>query len=482
MGLLLSLLSACNNQVVKTTNTVVPPLDERTVYDARATQSASSYSINSLPASESTLHAIIAADTHDKMVGKSVGIDLQNVEQLLRSIQDNTGLTLQTHSFSGDEFTRNNVNYALNQLSVGPNDVVIFYYSGHGLNLSKGSKWPALVFDNSFWDLDKVRSQIKAKNPRFLMVIADACNNLAPVISSYRGTGSKGMPRAKNYQALFLNYRGDIIASSSSPGQKSWGSNGNGGFFTEAFLNHLNEELASASTPSWQAIMERAKNPLPTYDPDQPFQHPQYEINIRRVEAPLPPSEPSSEQTEFVPIHSPAIPPPAPAVEPPLILPPPVEVEEPLAEPLVTHEDNLSIQVLPSPQFRLGDTMRIKVRNDSREKGYLLVWDINSAGQITRIFPNQYYQKHQLGAGKTKTIPENAFSGFGFTIVKPVGQSVLVALLVKKHQVQTVLSERVERLSASTAHLALQRLREQLKQSLGKNKWSMNTVDYDIAD
>jgi len=473
MGLLFSLLSACNNEVVKTSDTVSPPLDEPVYTVSDSTPSASSDSISSsaLPASGPTLHAIIAADTDDETVGKSVEIDLENVGKLLLSIQDNTGLRLQTRSISGNELTRNKVIEALNQLSVGPNDVVIFYYSGHGVNLNKGSKWPALVFGGRFLDLDEVKARIKAKNPRFLMVFADACNNLVQVISSFRGT--KGMPRAKNYRQLFLNYRGDIMASSSIPGQKSWGNNGDGGFFTQAFLNHFNEELASASTPSWQAIMERAKKPLPTYHSEQPFQHPQYEINIRRVEASLQASEAS--------IHSSAIPPLAPAIKPPLILPPQIEAEKQSAEPLVA-DDDLSIQVLPSSPFHLGDTMRLKVRNGGREKGYLLVWDINSAGQITRIFPNQFEQKHALGAGKTKTIPENAFSGFGFTIVEPVGQSVLVALLVKKHQVQTVLSERFEGLSAPYADQALQRLRGQLKQKLGENGWLMNTLDYEIVD
>jgi len=473
MSFLLSLLSACNNEVVKTSDTVSPPLDEPVYTVSDSTPSADSIN-RALPASGAILHAIIAADTDDEMVGKSVEIDLENVESLLLSIQDNTGLRLQTRSISGNELSRNKVIEALNQLSVGPSDVVIFYYSGHGVNFNKGSKWPSLVLAGRFLDLDEVKARIKAKNPRFLMVFADACNNLVQVISSVRGT--RGMPRAKNYRDLFLNYRGDIMASSSIPGQKSWGSHGGGGFFTQAFLNQLNEELASASIPSWQAIMERAKKPLPTYDSEQPFQDPQYEINIRRVEASLSSLE-GSKQGEFEPVH--VIPPSTSAVEAPFLG---TSEEKPSAESLGVHDEQLFIEVLPSSKFRLGDTMRLNVRNGGREKGYLLVWDINSAGEITRIFPNQFDQKHALGAGNTKTIPENAYSGFGFTIVEPVGQSVLVALLVKKHQVQMVLSERFEGLSAPTADQALQRLRGQLKQKLGENGWAMNTVDYEIVD
>jgi hypothetical protein len=467
---LISLLTGCNEQVIKHSDRKLPVSDEQNASSSQKLETTSSSqeleydsSINTSPGFGSTLHAIIAADTHDETIGKSVEIDLENIKTLLRSIQQNTGLGLQTHSFSGEQLTRNNVNLALNQLSVEPNDVVIFYYSGHGINLNKGSKWPALVFGGRFLNLDKVRDQIKAKNPRFFMVLADACNNLAQVISSHRGVGDKGRPLPKNYQSLFLNYRGNIIASSSIPGQKSWGSHGQGGFFTHAFLTHLIEELASSSTPNWQTIMERAKQPLPTDDPEHPFQHPQYTMALQQLQSSVPPSKPS----------------PSAGVTPsaPLPISPISEISTQIA-PSVNDHGQLSIKLLPNAPFRLGDKMRIAV--DSPKQGYLFLWDINSGGQISRLFPNQYSQQHQLNAGKTKTIPENAFSGFGFSIVKPVGRSILVGLLVKPSQVQTVLSQRF--LSSSTAEQSLQRLRQQLKQSLGKNHGPMSTVDYQIRN
>lgn len=132
--------------------------------------------------------------------------------------------------------------------------------------------------------------------------------------------------------------------------------------------------------------MERAKQPISIYTPlRHNIQQPQSKIDIEHISTPIVQEKPEQE---------------APA---------------------------LSIQVLPSQQFRVGESMQIQIFNPSREDGHLLVWDINSSGQITRLFPNQYTQETSLAAGKTISFPENAM-GFGLRIVEPIGDNLLVAL------------------------------------------------------
>jgi hypothetical protein len=478
LSILLLLLSACNDSVVKTASPVVPvPLDLNKPYSNSTTLPPLYPYSRTLPSSgTSTLHAIIVADTNNKTIGESVEKDIENMSDLLQSIKDNTGLQLKVQSIDGNQLTLDNVTNTVNDLSVGRDDVVIFYYSGHGLNLAKGSKWPSMLLDYELLELDWAITKLTDKKPRFFMVIADACNTFIEFLN--RSSKSMGLLRPENYRELFLNYHGYIIASSSTPGQKSWGSNGIGGYFTHAFLNSLNENLAF-SNPSWHTILEQAKKPIPTDDPEQPLQHPQTEINIERV---LPVDGEEIEEVEEVvddedfgdnEVNE-------------------VEVNEPERPEYnvsisqqhperETDDDQLSIQVLPSQQFRVAESMQIKVHNRSQEQGYLFVWDINNAGQLTRIFPNKYSQKkRQLPAGKTVMIPENAFAGFGLRIVEPVGQNFLVALLVKENLVQKVL--RLENLSATNDQATLQQLREQLNKNLGQeDDWSIATVDYKIT-
>ena len=483
LALSLLLLFACNNnQVVKTTDAIPVPIvgsEEPPVSSHSTTQPPLySHSKTQQSTTATTLHALIVADTTDKTIGESVDIDRENIGQLLQSITENTGLRLSTQSIYGEQVTHRNITQALNRLSVGPNDAVIFYYSGHGINMTKGSRWPALLVGGRFMELDFVVGTLKAKKPRFFIAIADACNTLIEMNYSKRGSKSMGTLNPENYRALFLNSRGHIITSSSTPGQKSWGDKRDGGFFTQAFLNSLNEELDSSS-PSWHALMKRATKSIPTPDPEQPFQQPQDEINIERIAPSL--AETNGAETDIIVQTPPVI------TVPDVIVPPESTIAEitpvsPQNDLLGNDGNQLFIQVLPSRQFRLGEMMRVKVHNRSHKDGYILVWDINSAGQLTRIFPNQYSRKnYQIKAGKTVTIPENAYAGFGLTIVEPVGNNFVVTLLVKKEQMQTVLSQQLEDISATNAQAALQRLRQRLNQRLGQGGWAIATVDYEIV-
>jgi len=222
-----------------------------------------------------TLHAVIVADTNDSSVGKSVKVDLTNMQSLLGDISRHTGLATAGKSVSGRELSRGNVMTAINSLSIKSNDVVIFYYSGHGFNPGN-SKWPGMDLKNGRLTLKKVRNTLQQKNPRLLIVIADTCNGFT------RGAEggfrySKAAEKQKNYRELFLKYRGTITASSSKPGQFSRGNKIIGGYYTDALLINLSKELASLNRPSWQALMKRANKPITK---DGFLQEPQSKVQV----------------------------------------------------------------------------------------------------------------------------------------------------------------------------------------------------------
>jgi len=222
-----------------------------------------------------TLHAIIVADTDDPNIGKSVEVDLKRLENLVKEIANNTGLSLTGGSLFGDSFTKSNILTVVNDLSVGPDDVVWFYNSSHGFN-SGGGEWPDIYAGTSGIPLNNIADIIKSKNPRLSIVMADVCNkslNRAGYDSSRAGG------KAENYKELFLKYKGTIIASSSIKGQYSWGNAQMGGLFTNAFLGELGQELiVSDRRPSWETLMERATQPI--QNSSEP-QQPQAEVNVR---------------------------------------------------------------------------------------------------------------------------------------------------------------------------------------------------------
>ncbi len=211
-------------------------------------------------------------------IGESVKVDLEKLKKLTTSISNYTGLALNRKEIKGDQLTHQRVMANLNSLSVKENDVVIFYYSGHGYNPGQ-TKWPAMNLGDKTLTLRSVFDLIKRKNPRFFLVIADTCNVaisnrfflVAPRTLEARST------RPESYQQLFLESLGYIIASAAKPGQFAWSNSQTGGFFTRQWLGSLNQALTSY-TPSWQRIMTRATRMITL--PNEQKQNPQSKVEI----------------------------------------------------------------------------------------------------------------------------------------------------------------------------------------------------------
>ncbi len=124
--------------------------------------------------------------------------------------------------------------------------------------------------------------------------------------------------------------------------------------------------------------------------------------------------------------------------------------------------------------------MTIKVTNRSPNSGYLFVWDIDSAGKLARLLPNEFSQQHRLDAGQTRQIPEHKYVGYSLTMKEPIGNGFIVALLADESARQPLLSENLSNLSANQAQTTLQQLRERLTQLLG-SEGVITAVQYQIV-
>jgi hypothetical protein len=150
---------------------------------------------------------------------------------------------------------------------------------------------------------------------------------------------------------------------------------------------------------------------------------------------------------------------------------------------------NLRLKMLPNASRRIGETMQIKLT--SQETGYLFLLDINSAGQLTRIFPNKYsssqLSKYKIKAGQTVIIPDESY-GFDFTATEPMGKGLLVAFLVEEDYVYNVrLPEAFKTIQVTEAYKTLQQLNQYLNAMLETDKGtrpvrrSITTLDYHIT-
>lgn len=219
---------------------------------------------NIVSLSAANLHLILVADTTDSSIGKSVEIDANRVKTVVKGIASKTGLRLKVTEVSGKRMVSTNVINAVNNAAVKKGDVVYFHYSGHGYRVAdKKDRWPALyMHDEKGVDMLWVAKTLAGKNPRFLIVLSDSCNNVidsahAPPMrnSSFR----RSVPEA--YKRLFLEYKGVILGSGSKPGQYSMGDNVNGGLFTNQFILSLNNQLKNKDA-DWVPLMKTATRPI----------------------------------------------------------------------------------------------------------------------------------------------------------------------------------------------------------------------------
>lgn len=238
---------------------------------------------HSAPARSARLIAILVADTGSEDIGEGVSIDLSRMSALVEDIAANTGLELQKIILAGTNLTRNGVANAVDQMIAGLDDVIVFYYSGHGARpLGKTSNWPDLAFDEGFVDFGQILDVLQRKQPRFVLALADACNNyLTPELKQRERRAFPSAISQESYRQLFLEQQGSVLACSSQPGEVSYSHRLTGGFFTSDFLNKLTATLLS-SNPSWYEVQTHEITAFGMYT-----QHPYYEIDIQPFEPPV---------------------------------------------------------------------------------------------------------------------------------------------------------------------------------------------------
>lgn len=223
-----------------------------------------------------TIHWITFADTTDPNVGK---IDV-NTHQILYTRWISSvnaalapkGYKTQIHDFYGSKTSPENCKSIVQNLICDPEDIVVFYYLGHGgRSMNDTSRYPQMLlaqnYENMCVPLTWVHQELKRKNPRLTLTIGMCCNSYDENLSA-KNTIAFGLNNSsasfsnneiQNIQKLFLGYKGDIIVSSSKPGQSSWGCYKQDFGITDFFSYHLIKQFARMSAqdkdPKWEELL-----------------------------------------------------------------------------------------------------------------------------------------------------------------------------------------------------------------------------------
>lgn len=225
------------------------------------------------------IHAILVIDEYSN-IKDACKKDYRMMERELKIISNNTRLESVIYK---TDFTKRDVNRVIDNLKVKSNDVILFYYTGHGYRYTdQESRFPYLVISkqhqavqNIHMGLEKIHNRLKKKNARLTVSLADACNALVPIRESdVDALDLEEIPESV-YKNLFLDKKGDVIVSSSSATEYSYCNAANGSFYTIAFLNALHE---GTTNTEWEDVLGTTKTAV--LEMSQQKQRPQYDINV----------------------------------------------------------------------------------------------------------------------------------------------------------------------------------------------------------
>jgi hypothetical protein len=187
---------------------------------------------------------------------------------------------------SGNEFSKVNVDNAIISMRPAPNDIVVFYYTGHGFSEMKDNyRFPYLdLRDKSYQDyggqytmnMEAIFQKIKMKGARLNLILSDCCNNDPSQSQNMTSedpetkVSSIGWDKNKCI-SLFLNpRRQSVLATAAQKGELSAGNVSEGGFFTSNFLQSLEKHIGKVRTTTrpleatWPSIISLATNETTT--------------------------------------------------------------------------------------------------------------------------------------------------------------------------------------------------------------------------
>ena len=200
------------------------------------------------------LHVVIAADENDASIGKYCQTDRTNIESLFLSNVDPA--SLRTHVVPASSLTQTGLPQFIQGLSVGPEDAVVFYYSGHGNYARDGQHY--LVVAGQWISRSAVTSTLQSLSAGLTVMMTDACFNFHDVVPPQRAIGVRRQIPVTSplFRKLFFEANGFIDLNSCQRDEKAatHAEYGLGSVFTKA-LNDTMKAKSSMGDATWQSII-----------------------------------------------------------------------------------------------------------------------------------------------------------------------------------------------------------------------------------
>ena len=233
---------------------------------------------------------ITVIDSYDDTIGKRCVVDEEEMIYAFDELADWLGVDMvQPKIIDGEAFGKEGVNDAidnwLKEQQPTRNDIVVFYYSGHGFRFpNDASEYPRMWLKTStdrnpetanLRMEEDIYDRIVTMGAGVNIVLSDCCNTLvagenaqvdqANVAVRKRVSHKREKPKEEeqpddvdNAEKLFMPAQPlSILATASGPGEFAAGKTESGGFFTNYLLKALDDCIYEEKlSPSWRTIFQ----------------------------------------------------------------------------------------------------------------------------------------------------------------------------------------------------------------------------------
>lgn len=331
--------------------------------------------------------------------------DATNIQQTFANL--NIYQYSQTRILTDEQATRQAILDGLEWLSAGgqPGDKVLFYFSGHGAQqVDKNGDEPdgldetlcpvdtSLTRGNMITD-DEIDSYLQRLKDRKVLVIIDACHS-GTITKNFFPTSAKfktpffttPLPQMKGFttEAAVTHPKEEMVVYTAVDANQLAVATAQGSVFTNAFIKAIQSNPDNISNDE---ILKLVREESET------------ECKKRQSEC-----TPQMELGSLIQGNRPLI-----------------EIFPPMNKPIIGLD--LLFKILPSATANIGDKVTFEIENRTQQDGYAIIWDIDSAGKITLLFPKEVSDNNGIISAKKSV-------NFSFHAEEPKGKGKCIAVLV----------------------------------------------------